>query len=74
MGGFMGACIIWFVGLVTIPIIVSVCDAVAPQFIAIGWEVSMVNLTIYGLKFGWPLLWLIMGIVVFTNRGTDPNE
>lgn len=74
MGGFIKACIIWFVGLVTLPIIIPVCDAVAPQMIALGWDSNMVNITIYGLKYLWGVGWLIMGIVVFTNRHANPEE
>ena len=59
--------IIWFIGIITTPIIVAVTDWAYPQFIAIGWGVDETNLTIYGLKFLWLPLWLIMGIIVFAN-------
>lgn len=74
MGGFIKAVVIWFIGLITLPIIITICDAVAPEMTALGWDANMVNLTIYGLKYLWGIGWLIMGIVVWTNRHANPEE
>jgi hypothetical protein len=71
----MRGIIIIFIGLVTTPLIAGVIDATAPLFISqAGWSEFEVSITLLSLKFLWPILFAIMGIVSIVKKANDYSD